>query len=61
MDEVFYVVATQTFFIFTPKIGEIIQVDEHMLPVGWNRPTSIFCIGLEEFPSLAMLVQWDGG
>jgi len=62
MDEVFYVVATQTFVMFTPKIGEIIQVDEHILQLGWfNRPSSIFCIGLEEFPSIAMLVQWDGG
>ena len=38
MDEVFYVVAAQTYFIFTPKIGEIIQVDEHILQLETAQP-----------------------
>ena len=30
-----WVVATQTFFIFTPKIGEDFQFDEHIFQRGW--------------------------
>ena len=25
------------FFIFTPKIGEMIQFDEHIFQMGWNH------------------------
>ena len=31
-----WVVATQIFFIFTPKIGEMIQFDDHIFQMGWN-------------------------
>ena len=30
-----WVVATQIFFIFTPKLGEMIQFDEHIFQRGW--------------------------
>ena len=26
---------TQTFFIFTPNLGEMIQFDEHIFQMGW--------------------------
>ena len=32
---VFWVVATQTFFIFTLILGEMIQFDEHIFQMGW--------------------------
>ncbi len=25
------------FLIFTPKIGEMIQIDEHIFQLGWNH------------------------
>ena len=30
-----WVVATQFFFIFTTKPGEMIQFDEHIFQMGW--------------------------
>ena len=30
----YWVVATQIFFIFTPKIGEMIQFGEHIFQMG---------------------------
>ena len=30
-------VATQIFFIFTPKFGEDFQFDEHIFQMGWNH------------------------
>ena len=38
----FLLVATQIFFIFTPKIGEMIQFDEHIFQMGWNHQLVIF-------------------
>ena len=32
-----WVVAAQPFFIFKPKIGEMIQFDEHIFQMGWNH------------------------
>ena len=37
MCDIFWVVATQIFFIFTPKIGEDFQFDEHIFQTGWNH------------------------
>ena len=31
------VVATQIFFMFIPKIGEMIKFDEHIFQKGWNH------------------------
>ena len=31
------------FFIFSPKIGEMIQFDEHIFQMGWNHHLEIFC------------------
>ena len=30
-------VATQTFFIYTPIPGEMIQFDDHIFQMGWNH------------------------
>ena len=32
---VFWVVATQIFFIFTPNFGGMIQFDDHIFQMGW--------------------------
>ena len=34
---IIWVVATQRFYMFTPKIGEMIQFDEHIFQMGWNH------------------------
>jgi len=34
-DMVFWVVATQIFFIFIPILGEMIQFDEQIFQMGW--------------------------
>ena len=34
---VIWLVATQIFFIFTPKIGKIMQFDETIFQMGWNH------------------------
>ena len=39
------VVATQTFFIFTPTIGEDFQFDEHIFQMGWNHQLDNFSNG----------------
>ena len=31
------------FFIFIPKIGEMIQFDEHIFQMGWNHQVVIYC------------------
>jgi len=36
------VVATQTFFIFTPNLGEMIQFDEHIFQMGWFNHQLVF-------------------
>ena len=33
----------QTFFIFTLKIREMIQFDEHIFQMGWNHQLVIYC------------------
>ena len=38
----FWVVATQTFFFFTPKIGEDFQFDEHIFQQGWFNHQQVF-------------------
>ena len=32
------VVATQLFFMFTPKFGEMMQFDEHVFQMDWLKP-----------------------
>ena len=32
----------QTFFIFTPKIGKMIQFDEHIFQMGWIHQLEIY-------------------
>ena len=31
------------FGIFTPKIGEMIQFDEHIFQMGWNHQLDLYC------------------
>ena len=33
----------QTFFIFTPILGEMIQFDEHIFQMGWNHQLGSIC------------------
>ena len=49
-------VATQIFFIFTPKPGEIIQFDEHIFQRGWNHQLdSFYCFLLSKADSHVQL------
>ena len=41
----FWLVATQTFFIFTPKIGEMIQFDEQIFGMGGSTVEPDFIQG----------------
>ena len=35
------------FFIFTPKIGEMVQLDEHIFQMGWKHQLVIVFMGVE--------------
>ena len=48
-------VVEKIFFIFTPKIGEMIQFDEHIFQMGW------FNHQLEFHLPLFLLVGWNPG
>ena len=54
-------VATQTFLIFNPIVGEMIQFDEHIFQMGWfnHQPENLGCLGCigDEFlPSYAGII-----
>ena len=51
------VVATQTFFIFTPKIGEGSHFDEHIFQMGWfNHQLVMGFHHLHSFPTTGLSV-----
>ena len=50
--------ATQIFFIFTPKIGEMIQFDEHIFQMGWFNHQPVVGLILDWF-YLPNIAPWD--
>ena len=55
----------QSVFIFTPKIGEMIQFDEHIFQRGWKAPTSVVAQCFVRFLSLRkflwhLFLLWNG-
>ncbi len=41
--------------IFTPKIGEMIQFDEHIFQMGWNHQLDLCQVGPRKYEGLAFL------
>ena len=48
----FWVVATQTFFMFIPKFGEMIQFDDHIFQMGWFNHQHIFVVFSNVLPNV---------
>ena len=47
----------QTYFIFNPNLGEIIQFDEHIFQTGWNHQLVFVCL----FSALFLVCQMFPG
>ena len=53
-----WVVATQTFFVFTPIPREMIQFDEHIFRMGWNHQLYSCFLRTLMFEKFATFEYW---